>query len=450
VDTTKILDGTIAAVDIDASQVQRRVTGLCAAGQLMTGVNADGTVACASGSGSGITEIIAGTGLVGGGTTGAIPLGVAFSGPGVTPAAARSDHTHQIGASASNVGIGAQVLASGLTGTSNTGVGFNALRATTSGNFNTALGAQALTDNSTGDSNTGIGYLALAETSAGSSNTAVGYLSLSSNLTGNNNTAVGARALDAVTTGDENTAVGRNAMVENTGGNMNTAIGARALDSNTIGSNNVAVGTLALGNNTTGASNVALGSALGGLTTGSGNIGIGNGAGALVTTGSDNIFIAGAAGSASEGNTIRIGGVNQNRAFIAGIHNVTTGLNNAVAVVVDSSGQLGTVSSTRRVKEDIAALGGIGQKLQQLRPVRFRYSQAFADGSKPVQYGLIAEEVAEVLPELVAWNENGEPATVLYHVLPSLLIEEVQRLQRELDELRREMRASTALGKEQR
>src|SRR5690606_20560819 len=127
------------------------------------------------------------------------------------------------------------------------------------------------------------------------------------------------------------------------------------------------------------------------------------------------------------------------------IRGVTTGVNNAVPVVIDSAGQLGTVSSSRRTKFDIANLDApVTEALHQLRPVQFRYRQAFADGSTPLQYGLIAEEVNEVLPALVALGEDGTPETVKYHVLPSLLLADVQRLARE------RLRLETALEQERR
>lgn len=108
---------------------------------------------------------------------------------------------------------------------------------------------------------------------------------------------------------------------------------------------------------------------------------------------------------------------------------------NAVPVVIDSAGQLGTVSSSRRFKEDIADLGEVARGIQGLRPVRFRYTAPFANGARPVQYGLIAEEVEKVLPALVAYDTEGKPETVMYHVLPTLLVSEVQRLERERDTL---------------
>jgi hypothetical protein len=111
---------------------------------------------------------------------------------------------------------------------------------------------------------------------------------------------------------------------------------------------------------------------------------------------------------------------------------VTTGATNAVAVLIDSNGQLGTTSSSRRVKFDIAGMGDGTDGLMRLRPVTFRY---LAYGiNAPLQYGLIAEEVAEVYPELVARNKDGEVETVMYQFLAPMLLNEVQKEHRRNEE----------------
>jgi hypothetical protein len=117
---------------------------------------------------------------------------------------------------------------------------------------------------------------------------------------------------------------------------------------------------------------------------------------------------------------------------------VTTG-GAAVAVVVDSNGQLGTASSSRRFKFDIASMGDATDGLMRLRPVRFRYL-AHGDNA-PVQYGLIAEEVAEVYPELVARNKDGEVETVMYQFLAPMLLNEVQKQQKTIDRLEQRLEA---------
>jgi len=151
---------------------------------------------------------------------------------------------------------------------------------------------------------------------------------------------------------------------------------------------------------------------------------MGHNAGVDYTTGSDNIAI-GNNGDGNESGTIRIGDADQTRTFIAGITGVTDG----VSVLIDSAGQLGTVSSSRRYKEDIEEMAGASDGLLSLRPVTFRYKKAFVDDDKPIQYGLIAEEVAEIFPDLVVYNEDGEPETVKYHLLATLLLNEFQKLE---------------------
>jgi hypothetical protein len=199
-----------------------------------------------------------------------------------------------------------------------------------------------------------------------------------------------------------------------------------------IGAANAAFGGGALGLAKFGmdpGANTAVGvGALGALSLGQRNIALGWLAGANVTTGYDNIFI-GNSGSAGDGSTIRIGS-SQDATFIAGIRGVTTGVADGVPVVIDSNGQLGTVSSSRRYKDDIETMPDMSATLGRLRPVTFRYKKPYADGSKPLRYGLIAEEVAEVMPALAVFNKDGTPETVKYHLLPSLLLSGYQAQQK--------------------
>ena len=237
------------------------------------------------------------------------------------------------------------------------------------------------------------------------------------NTTGSYNTATGGSALPVNTTGSFNTASGALAMQFNTSGSSNTGIGYGALDLNTSGMGNTAMGYNTLSSNTTGSNNIAIGASA------AGNVGAGN---------SGNIHI-GSPGSSGDNGAIRIGNPgDQTSFFTAGVRGVTTGSNDAVPVVIDSHGQLGTVNSSRRFKEDIKDMGDATQGLMRLRPVVFRYKFPFADGSKPLQFGLIAEEVAEVYPELVARSADGKIETVKYQVLDSMLLNEVQRQQAEI------------------
>jgi hypothetical protein len=180
-------------------------------------------------------------------------------------------------------------------------------------------------------------------------------------------------------------------------------------------------------------------------TTGQRNIALGQQAGLNLTTGNDNITI-GNVGVAAEAATIRMGTAGTHtRAFIAGIRGVTTGVANAIPVLIDSNGQLGTISSSRRFKEEIRAMGDATERLLALRPVTFRYKPEVQAGERPLEYGLIAEEVAEVFPELVVFDEEGKPFTVKYHLLSSMLLNELQRLSEshghELAELRERLAA---------
>ena len=297
----------------------------------------------------------------------------------------------------------------------------------TKGFNNTAIGRDALASNTTGYSNTASGYRVLQLNTAGSYNEAIGMYALQNNTGGAFNTGLGSHALRDNTTGIANVAVGNSALANNTFGSFNTAVGAGALEYNTgNGHLNVACGLYALSNNTTGQRNIAVGAYAGeNLTTGFNNIDIGN------------------VGVAGESFTIRIGNSPQHsRAFIAGIRGVTTANANAIPVLIDSAGQLGTVSSSARFKKDIADMGDRTEKLLELRPVVFRYlqEQKLPDGSAvPLEYGLIAEEVAEVFPDLVVYDEDGKPFTVKYHLLSAMLLNELQKLHEQGEEQSRDL-----------
>jgi hypothetical protein len=324
-----------------------------------------------------------------------------------------------------NTAEGEDALLSLTTGTYNTAHGFLSLKSNRRGNFNTAIGAGALFVN-IADENTAIGTGALLSNTTGTPNTAIGESALFFNTTGNANTATGANALVNNIDGDANTANGNGALASNTTGNFNAAIGAGTLLNNTIGGRNAATGRSALSFNTTGSFNTANGyQALFHNTTGSFNIALGNSAGGSLTTGDSNIDI-GNVGFPGESSTIRIGGP-QTKTFIAGIRGVTTGFPNAVNVLIDSAGQLGTVSSSRRFKHDIQPMAQASEALLSLKPVRFHYK---SDQTNTPQFGLIAEEVAEVNPDLVVRDQNGEIYSVRYDAVNAMLLNEFLKAHR--------------------
>ncbi|MGA2189224.1 MAG: tail fiber domain-containing protein [Steroidobacteraceae bacterium] len=300
-----------------------------------------------------------------------------------------------------------------------------------SGSYNTAVGQSALYSNTTGDYNTASGYQALLSNGTGSSNTASGYQALEDNTTGTNNTAFGDGALLSNTTANGNTASGYQALYSNTTGYQNTATGLSALYSNTTGTYNTAFGNGALLSNTTASNNTAFGtSALPYDPTGSNNIAVGFQAALNVTTGSDNIEI-GNEGAAADNKVIKIGTEGtQKKTYIAGIYSNTAV--SGLTVVIGPNGELGAVSSSDRFKTDIAPMGSNTAKLQQLRPVTFRYK---ADSQNTLRYGLIAEEVANVYPELVVRDQHGRIDGVRYDELAPMLLNEMQKEHSTVDSL---------------
>jgi len=336
---------------------------------------------------------------------------------------------------AGNTAMGTSALANLAGGFSNTAAGSFALFSNTTGAGNSAFGPSALKDNTTGIDNTAIGAIALADNSVGSDNTASGVAALLTNTTGDNNTAIGYQALLSNTTANNNTALGDSALYSNTTGGGNTASGNNALYSNTTGAGNTASGIGALLDNTTGQNNTASGyGALQDNSTGSNNIALGYAAGVLIT-GSNNIDI-GNKGVATDNGFIRIGTKGTHKAtVIEGIY--TTALEaNSLPVFVNAAGRLSVGTSSERYKTAIAPMGKNSQKMQQLRPVTFRLK---TDPTGAPQYGLIAEEVAKVYPELVIRDESGKIRGIRYDELAPMLLNELQAQQQQLRDLQREM-----------
>jgi len=310
----------------------------------------------------------------------------------------------------SNTAVGAAALLLNTTGFNNVAIGTDALVFNTTGDDNTATGAFALFSNTEGGNNTATGDFALSLNTTGSDNTATGHSALQQNTTGFFNTAVGSQALLVNTTGDFNTANGGNALQLNNGVN-NTATGYGALEFNTDGGNNTAIGIFALQDNTTGGGNTAVGSdALASNTTGGDNTALGNEAGSLIT-GSGNVCIgAGVNGVAGESNITRI-------------RNVYASVATERAVYVTSDNRIGTLSSSRRYKEEIKPMNQASEALFALKPVTFRYKKAI-DPTRVLSFGLIAEDVAEISPELITRDKQGKPQTVRYEAVNAMLLNE--------------------------
>ena len=341
-----------------------------------------------------------------------------------------------------NSAVGWLSLRSNTTGQFNTAIGAGALLANTTANQNTATGAGALFSNTIGIDNTATGAFALFSNTNGISNTATGGQALQSNTTGFDNTADGSAALQRNATGGGNTATGFAALVNNTTGSQNTAVGAHALFSNTTGNQNTVVGLDALSSNTTGSFNTANGAgALVNNTTGMGNTALGLVAGGNVTT-ANNVICIGAAGADVS-----------NTCFIGNIRGVTTQNADAIPVLIDTAGQLGTVSSSRRFKTEIKSMDKASEALLALKPVTFHYK---SDQTRTPQFGLVAEEVAEVNPNLVVRDESGEIYSVRYDAVNAMLLNEFLKEHQKNDEqqatiaqLKNEMASLTATVKDQ-
>jgi Chaperone of endosialidase len=330
-----------------------------------------------------------------------------------------------------NTALGASALWGNTSGAGNTASGNYALHLNQTGSQNTADGAYAMYMNKTGSYNTATGLHALYN-STSSYNTALGNSALYTNTVGISNTAVGFQASNFNLDASRNTAVGTYSLVDNAHGGDNVAIGYQALYGGES-SSNVAIGVQALYQNAGGAGNVAIG--VGSMIenfTGSNNIAIGNDAGVFITT-SNNIVI-GSPGVSGDSGVIRIGNTgSQTSAYMAGISNSKI---TGSAVFVTSSGQLGVLASSERYKTAIASMGGNTEKLQQLRPVTFHLKN---DPAGAVQYGLIAEEVDKVYPELVIRDDKGIIQGVRYDELAPMLLNEIQQEKAQMREMQAQL-----------
>ena len=326
------------------------------------------------------------------------------------------------GTGTDNTAVGTGALLFNTIGEGNTATGTFALYNNTEGDFNTANGEFTLYFNTTGERNTATGDSALYSNTTGNRNTANGNAALVTNTSGNDNTAIGVRTL-FLNTADKNTAIGVGALQANTTGFRNTAIGEVALSSNTTGDYNTATGPSALYLNTTGNYNTANGiAALGDNTAGFFNTALGAFAGNNITT-ADHVICIGAS----------VFGANvSNSCYIGQIFGATS--SGGTAVFINSDGKLGTTTSSRRFKEEIKPMERASEALFALKPVTFRYKKGIDPQGIP-QFGLVAEEVEAVNPDLVVRDKEGKVNTVRYDAVNAMLLNEFLKEHRKMQKL---------------
>lgn len=320
--------------------------------------------------------------------------------------------TYTPGNGAGNAFTGYAAGYSNSTGNGNSFYGELAGALNESGSYNSFVGGFTGYFNTTGWGNTFLGYAAGYNNSSATWNTFSGYLAGYYNTTGSQNTFSGSGAGQENTTGSQDTYIGYAAGELTTSGSSNTTLGSQAGEGITYGSYNTYIGAGTGQSDANGNSNIHLGFL----------------AGQNNTTGSNNIYIGdiGCAYPCAESNTIRIGGFTQaTTTYIAGIYGASS--SGGIPVYVNSNGQLGTSSSSLRFKEQVRDMGDSTDALMKLRPVTFVYKAEYANGERTLQYGLIAEEVAKVYPELVAYGNDRQPYSVRYQYLSSMLLNEVQK-----------------------
>ncbi len=338
-----------------------------------------------------------------------------------------TDYIH-INGGADNFAAGLGALSNIGTGANNTCIGDSAGAALTFGSQNTLLGNSAGASMTLDDSNVAIGYNTLSSIAGGAVQiVAVGHSAMGSALSGARCTAIGYNTLNS-NSGTDNTAIGHDCMGGKTSGDRNTAIGSTSYGVST-GSDNTGLGYQNLTSLTSGDENTAIGTdALRLVSSGSNNIALGYTAGDNLTTGNDNIYIGASAAAGAETGIIRIGESGTHLTnFQEGIRGVSTGVADAIAVLIDSNGQLGTASSSKKYKKNILSLDNISDEFMQLNPVSFEYKK----DPRHKQYGLIAEEVEKINSRLVSY-QDGEIYSVRYHLLHAYYIKMIQQLYKKM------------------
>jgi len=360
-----------------------------------------------------------------------------------------------------NSAYGVQALFSNTTGNDNTGIGFQSLYNNTTGGQNTAVGSQALFNNLTtqtpdaNSSTTGLG-------------TAAGYQGLFNNTTGFNDVAVGNQALFSNTIGFFDVALGDQALFSNVDGTKNCALGMAALTSLTSGDSNTAVGNATLANSGTVNFNTALGRRALFRTQGDFNLGLGFFSGSNLRDGGTNNIYVGNVGPVpigTESNTIRIGtqipatGTIGNPpveshtfpqhtdTYVAGIFGSST-IAPGMPVYVDANGKLGTLPSSERFKQNVKQMSNASEEIFSLKPVTFRYKPEVTKDATP-QFGLVAEDVAKVDPDLVVRDGNGKIQSVRYEAVNAMLLNEFIKEHRQVQEQQKQIEKLSAQLKEQ-
>lgn len=387
-----------------------------------------------------------------------------------------------------NIGIGSQAQEALTSGSFNVGIGSISQQKITTPNDNVAVGYQTQNTLTTGTANIAMGRSAQFGITTGSFNIGIGYANHFGAITGTDNIALGQNTQNGAISGFSNIGIGRVSQEHLTSGDHNIAMGYQSQNTLTTGIRNISIGAVSQFSLTTGGYNIAIGylaQAGTGTPTGDDNIGIGQNAqqnitgattanvaigrdsqksatgnnnttfgfktGANFTTGAGNVLIGANAGqnytgaesnnvliglnesgTNGESNVTKINTANGTTCYVGGIYGITTASGTTSTVLISNGNQLGTISSSRRFKRDIKDMEQESSSIMSLRPVTFQYK---SHTDNVTQFGLIAEEVMEIMPEIVNLDGEGKPESIRYHDLPCMLLNEIQKLQKRIEKL---------------